>query len=68
MDSYDLFLEKLSRVDTIKDSEKVFAIYRAHSLGNRLSRYLNSILNLKDNGLRETLTKIYYENKDKGIM
>ncbi len=52
MDTYELFLEKLSYLSVLKDSEKVFAKRRAHQLGIRLFRYIEKIQKVRNTDLK----------------
>ncbi len=62
MDTYELFLEKISYLSVLKDSEKVFAKRRARQLGIRLFRYLEKIQKVRNTDLKNDLLDIHYSN------
>jgi hypothetical protein len=60
MDAYETFLERLSYLSILNDSERVFAKRRALSLGqHRLFRYINKIHKVRNTQLRDELIGIY---------
>ena len=61
-DSYHLFLESIVNLDDISQSQYVFAVRRATTLGQKLELYMSVIFKIKNNHLRNSLLQIYYSS------
>lgn len=61
-DTYHLFLESIVNLDEISQSQYVFSVRRATTLGQKLELYMSVIFKIKNNHLRNSLLQIYYSS------